>query len=147
MTIVEAHFSRTAFKVISTALLGREISDFRSKTSPLDFEQCYKTILNPPLLGKLITFINPFIPLRWLPIEANLAFIRANTAMRTMLAELIQERVDQIQKNEKRNLSEEENGKKDFLTKLIEANLAEKKGVSHQVLIDTVGVLREASEF
>ncbi|RFU78446.1 cytochrome p450 [Trichoderma arundinaceum] len=137
-TIVESLFSRTAFKVISTALLSREISEFRSKSSPLTFEQCYKGILTPPLLGKLITFINPFIPLRWLPIEANLAFIRANTALRAMLSELIQERVLQVQQKEKSGRSDEQTGKKDFLTIMIEANLAEKKGVSEKFLVDTI---------
>lgn len=88
-------------------------------------------------------FINPFIPLRWLPIEANLAFIRANTSMRTMLAELIQERVQQmrLQQSEEKakgDQSDEKPEKKDFLTNMIEANFSEGKGVSEQVLIDTV---------
>lgn len=94
-------------------------------------------------------FINPFIPLRWLPIEANLAFIRANTSMRTMLAELIQERVQQmrLQQSEEKakdDKSDEKPEKKDFLTNMIEANLSEGKGVSEQVLIDTVS-FRELS--
>ncbi|EHK25541.1 uncharacterized protein TRIVIDRAFT_31830 [Trichoderma virens Gv29-8] len=135
---VEALFSRTAFKVISTALLSRDITEFRSKSSPLSFEECYRGILNPPLLGKLITFINPFIPLRWLPIEANLAFIRAHTALRAMLSELIQERVMQVQQDKKSGRSDENAGPKDFLTHMIEANLAEKKGVSDQMLIDVI---------
>lgn len=86
-------------------------------------------------------FINPFIPLRWLPIEANLAFIRANTSMRTMLAELIQERVQQM-REEKANgdQSDEKLDKKDFLTNLIEANFSEEKGVSEKVLIDVVSL-------
>ncbi|EHK39647.1 cytochrome P450 [Trichoderma atroviride IMI 206040] len=140
---VESLFNRTAFKVISTALLGRDITNFRSKSSPLTFEQSYKGILDPPFLGKLIMFINPVIPLRWLPIEANLAFIRANTSMRTMLAELIQERVQQVrlQQSEdkvKGGQGDEKPEKKDFLTNMIEANLSEGKGVSEQVLVDTV---------
>ncbi|TFB06885.1 Cytochrome P450 709B2 [Trichoderma ghanense] len=129
---IEALFSRTAFKVISTALLSRDISDFRSKASPLSFEECYKGILAPPtLLGKLITFVNPFIPLRWLPVEANLAFIRANTALRGMLSELVQERVARVKR-------EKGDSKRDFLTDMIEANLAESKGVSDQMLVDII---------
>ncbi|KAL6892471.1 cytochrome P450 [Trichoderma longibrachiatum] len=129
---IEALFSRTAFKVISTALLSRDITDFRSASSPLSFEECYKGILTPPtLLGKLITFINPFIPLRWLPVEANLAFIRANTALRGMLSELVQERVAQVKRDKGA-------GEKDFLTDMIEANLAESKGVSDQMLVDII---------
>ncbi|KAL7939871.1 cytochrome P450 [Trichoderma chlorosporum] len=135
---VEALFSRTAFKVISTALLSRDITDFRSSSSPLSFEECYKGILNPPALGKLITFINPFIPLRWLPIEANLAFIRANTALRAMLTELIQERKMQVLQDKLSGQSDEKAGSKDFLTNLIEANLSERKGVSDQVLVDVI---------
>ncbi|KAK4068711.1 uncharacterized protein Triagg1_7071 [Trichoderma aggressivum f. europaeum] len=135
---VEALFNRTAFKVISTALLSRDISEFRSKSSPLSFEECYKAILIPPLLGKLITFLNPFIPLRWLPIEANRAFIRANSALRAMLTELVQERVQQVQQDKKSGQSDAKADTKDFLTKLIEANLAEKNGVSDQMLVDLV---------
>ncbi|KAL7949537.1 cytochrome P450 [Trichoderma barbatum] len=135
---IESLFSRTAFKVISTALLSRDITEFRSKASPLSFEECYKGILNPPLLGKLITFINPFIPLRWLPIEANLAFIRANTALKAMLSELIHERVMQVQQDKRSGPSDEKTGNKDFLTNMIEANLAEGKGVSDQMLIDVI---------
>ncbi|OTA07995.1 Cytochrome P450 CYP2 subfamily [Trichoderma parareesei] len=132
---IEALFSRTAFKVISTALLSRDITDFRSAASPLSFEECYKGILTPPtLLGKLITFVNPFVPLRWLPIEANLAFIRANTALRGMLSELVQERVAQVKQGKGGGGS----GNKDFLTDMIEANLAESKGVSDQLLVDTI---------
>lgn len=147
LEIVGSLFNRIAFKIISTTLLNRDISNFRSKSSPLTFEQCYKDILDPPALGKLITYINPFIPLRWLPIEANLAFIRANTSLRTMLAELIQERVQQVrlersEKKEQDCQSGEMPEKKDFLTNLIEANLSEEKRVSEQTLIDTVRFLR-----
>ncbi|KAL6815574.1 cytochrome P450 [Trichoderma sp. SZMC 28013] len=135
---VEALFNRTAFKVISTALLSRDISEFRSSSSPLSFEECYRAVLVPPLLGKLITFLNPFIPLRWLPIEANRAFIRANNALRAMLTELVQERVQQVQQDKKSGQSDAKADTKDFLTKLIEANLAEKNGVSDQMLVDLI---------
>lgn len=135
---VEALMNRTAFKVISTALLSRDITEFRSSSSPLSFEECYRAVLVPPLLGKLITFLNPFIPLRWLPIEANRAFIRANTALRGMLTELVEERVQQVQQDKKSGQSDEKADTKDFLTKLIEANLAEKKSVSDQMLVDLV---------
>jgi cytochrome P450 len=76
------------------------------------------------------------VPLRWLPIEANLAFIRANTALRGMLSELVQERVAQVKQG--KGGGGEEDGNKDFLTDMIEANLAESKGVSDQLLVDTV---------
>ncbi|KAL7799642.1 cytochrome P450 [Trichoderma afarasin] len=135
---VEALMNRTAFKVISTALLSRDITEFRSSSSPLSFEECYRAVLVPPLLGKLITFLNPFIPLRWLPIEANRAFIRANNALRGMLTELVEERVQQVQQDKKSGQSDEKADTKDFLTKLIEANLAEKKGVSDQMLVDLI---------
>ncbi|KAL7926178.1 cytochrome P450 [Trichoderma austrokoningii] len=142
---VESLFNRNAFKVISTALLNRDITNFRSKSSPLTFEQSYKGLLDPPLLGKLIMFINPFIPLRWLPIEANRAFLRANASMRGMLAELVHERAEQVrlQQSEKKEKEKDDQGdekpeKKDFLTNMIEANLSESKGVSDQILVDTV---------
>lgn len=63
--------------------------------------------------------------------------------MRTMLAELIQERVKQVrleqsEKKENSDQSDEKLEKKDFLTNMIEVNLSERTGVSEQVLIDTV---------
>lgn len=72
--------------------------------------------------------------------------------MRSMLAELIQERVKEVrlqqsEKKEKSSQSDEKPEKKDFLTNMIEANLSERKRVSEQVLIDTVrfrGILNAA---
>lgn len=90
-------------------------------------------------------FINPFIPLRWLPIEANRAFLRANTSMRGMLAELVHERVEHVrrlqqseEKEKEKDARGDEKPGKDFLTNMIEANLSESKGVSEQILVDTV---------
>lgn len=70
--------------------------------------------------------------------------------MRSMLAELIQERVEEVrlqqsEKKEKSSQNDEKTEKKDFLTNMIEANLSESKGVSEQVLIDAVrfrGILK-----
>ncbi|KAK5991846.1 Cytochrome P450 monooxygenase [Cladobotryum mycophilum] len=82
---------------------------------------CYKAILNPPLLGKLITFVNPFTPLRMLPIEANFRFIRANKALKAMISELIEERAKAIITIK----IHDEIGGRNFLTGMIEESIPE----------------------
>ncbi|UZP39408.1 hypothetical protein NXS19_007224 [Fusarium pseudograminearum] len=89
---IEDLITRATLDIIGVSLLGRELRDFRSESSPLSFEQCYNAILAQPLAGQIISFINPFIPLRWLPVSANLDFIRAKSALKTMMEGLIEQR-------------------------------------------------------
>ncbi|KAF4445838.1 hypothetical protein F53441_10483 [Fusarium austroafricanum] len=125
---IEHLFFRVALDIIGSSLLGKEMRDFRSPSSPLSFEQCYHAILTQPLAGQVISFINPFVPLRWLPVSANLNFLRAKTALRNMMTELIEERTSEVEKEGA--ISD------DLLTRMIEASSLENQKLSKEELID-----------
>jgi cytochrome P450 len=136
--LVEAAFTRASLNIIGISLLGKELHSFRSPSSPLTFEQCYSNILAQPVAGQIISFLNPFIPLRWLPLKANLDFVHAKAALKTMMTELIEQRTAEVlgarQDNSNIAISD------DLLTRMIEASLDEGKGLSKQELIDIVSL-------
>ncbi|KAJ4007354.1 hypothetical protein NW766_010038 [Fusarium irregulare] len=127
---VEDLITRVTLDIIGVSLLGKELRDFRSRSSSLSFERCYNDILAQPLAGQIISFINPFIPLRWLPLSANLNFIRAKAALKTMMAELIEQRTAEVEAASGDELSD------DLLTRMIEASAEERQRLSKDELID-----------
>ncbi|KIL88644.1 hypothetical protein FAVG1_07891 [Fusarium avenaceum] len=131
---VEEVFTRVTLDVIGVSLLGKELRDFRSQSSPLSFEQCYTAILAQPLAGQIISFINPFIPLRWLPVSANLNFIQAKSALKTMMTELIDQRTAEV--HAAKGHDAQDGLSDDMLTRMIEASAAEEQKLSKQELID-----------
>ncbi|KAF4467666.1 aat family amino acid transporter [Fusarium albosuccineum] len=131
---IEAAYIRASLNIIGISLLGKELHSFRSPSSPLTFEQCYSRILAQPVASQIISFINPFIPLRWLPVNANLDFVRAKAALKTMMTELIDQRQAEVlaakQGDADGSISD------DLLTRMLEASLDEEKRLSKQELID-----------
>ncbi|KAF5675354.1 aat family amino acid transporter [Fusarium circinatum] len=132
--LVEDLFTRVTLDIIGVSLVGKELRDFRSKTSPLSFEQCYNGILAQPLAGQIISFINPFIPLRWLPVSANLNFIKAKSALKGMMTELIERRTSEVAKA--KELGTDSGLSDDLLTRMIEASSVENQKLSRDELID-----------
>ncbi|QGI69441.1 hypothetical protein CEK26_013398 [Fusarium fujikuroi] len=118
----------------SVSLVGQELRDFRSRTSPLSFEQCYNGILAQPLAGQIISFINPFIPLRWLPVSANLNFVKAKSALKGMMTELIEQRTSEVEKA--KELGTDSGLSDDLLTRMIQASSVENQKLSKDELID-----------
>ncbi|KAF5641837.1 aat family amino acid transporter [Fusarium tjaetaba] len=131
---LEDLFTRVTLDIIGVSLVGKELRDFRSKTSPLSFEQCYNGILAQPLAGQIISFVNPFIPLRWLPVSANLNFIRAKSALKSMMTELIEQRTSEVAKA--KELGTDNGLSDDLLTRMIEASSVENQKLSRDELID-----------
>jgi cytochrome P450 len=86
----------------------------------------------------MISFINPFIPLRWLPVSANRDFIRAKSALKTMMEGLIEQRRAEVTAAKRQegggSLSD------DLLTRMIEASAGESQRLSKQELIDLVSI-------
>lgn len=64
-----------------------------------------------------------FVPVRWLPIKANMDFVHANRETRRLLREIIRERKKEIGKEDVKgkNIREEftESGSRDFLTYML----------------------------
>ncbi|KAM0329021.1 hypothetical protein ACHAPQ_006932, partial [Fusarium lateritium] len=131
---VEEVLTRVTLDIIGVSLLGKELRDFRSHSSPLSFEQCYNAILAQPLAGQIISFVNPFIPLRWLPVSANLNFIQAKSALKTMMTELIDQRTAEV--DAAKEYGAEDALSDDMLTRMVEASAAEEQKLSKQELID-----------
>ncbi|KAF5620144.1 nicotinamide mononucleotide permease [Fusarium sp. NRRL 52700] len=131
---VEDLFTRVTLDIIGVSLVGQELREFRSKSSPLSFEQCYNGILAQPLAGQIISFINPFIPLRWLPVSANLNFIKAKSALKGMMTELIEQRRSEVVKA--KELGTDSGLSDDLLTRMIEASSVENQKLSRDELID-----------
>ncbi|KAF5724714.1 aat family amino acid transporter [Fusarium mundagurra] len=131
---LEDLFTRVTLDIIGVSLVGKELRDFRSKTSPLSFEQCYNGILAQSLAGQIISFINPFIPLRWLPVSANLNFLKAKSALKSMMTELIEQRKSEVAKA--KELGTDSGLSDDLLTRMIEASSVENQKLSRDELID-----------
>ncbi|KAF4971288.1 hypothetical protein FSARC_1858 [Fusarium sarcochroum] len=131
---VDDIFTRTTLNIIGMSLLGKELHDFRSSPTSLTFEECYQRMLAQPIAGQIISFVNPFIPLRWLPVAANLNFVRAKATLKSMMVELIEKRTSEVlaAKNDDTSVSLSD----DLLTRMIEASIAEEQKLSKQELID-----------
>jgi hypothetical protein len=67
MVQVEKAYIKTTLDIVGVTILGMELNKLKSSSSsPLDFEKCYHHILEQNFIGMFITFINAFVPLRWL---------------------------------------------------------------------------------
>ncbi|KAL0932345.1 Cytochrome P450 709B2 [Colletotrichum truncatum] len=131
---IEPLITKAALDVIGVSLLGQEMHRVRSPTSPWTYEECYQKILSPPKLGQFIMFINPFIPLRWIPVKANRDYLSAKAWLEQMMIELIESRTAQIMESKKPD--EESLEPRDFLSRMIEASMAADQKLTKRQLID-----------
>ncbi|KAH7115010.1 cytochrome P450 [Dendryphion nanum] len=119
--LVSEIFSKTTLDIIGRASLGVELNSISVEGST--FSQLYHRIFNQPPAGQIISLINMFIPVRWLPVQANLAFVNANRETRRLIREIIRERKREIFRNrvESNDIREEftRTGSKDFLTYML----------------------------
>ncbi|KAI1753563.1 cytochrome P450 3A5 [Xylaria castorea] len=84
--------SKSTMDTIGVTVLGIEL-DTLSPIYPLSFQELYSRVLHQGPLGQLIWVINAFVPIRrFVPLEANRRFIKANEDLRKMLREIIEKR-------------------------------------------------------
>jgi cytochrome P450 len=115
---------------IGVIALGIEL-DTLSSTYPVGFRELYHTILNPSPMGQLVWVINSFIPIRsWLPLKANRQFVQANTDLRKMLRDIIQQRVRDLGDG---TLKKEMGESRDLLTYMLEEAEIEREKTGEQV--------------
>lgn len=141
-SLVDDAFKRSTLIIIGLTLFGKNLHTFRSSSSPLTFQQCYDAILSQPRAGQLISFLNPFTPLRWLPVPANYRFLRATSALKTMLVELIEERTADLESAGTAKFGATVTN--NLLDNLIVANIAENQKLTKKELIDLVCTCRSA---
>lgn len=68
------------------------------------FLKCFKRIFQPSALSALISFINTQVPIRrWIPLEANLGYLRATKEVRRLLLECVRQRIVDIDRANEKN--------------------------------------------
>jgi cytochrome P450 len=107
-------YSLLTLDVIGVAALGVNLEDLDTSTS---FYEYYVQMFDPPPLGQALLALNAFIPVRWIPLQENQRFARAQYMIRKLLREMIQQRIRDITQGKKAT-----NGstRKDLLTYMIE---------------------------
>ncbi|OIW30733.1 cytochrome P450 [Coniochaeta ligniaria NRRL 30616] len=115
-------YSRLTLDIIGIFGLGVDLDNLSNKHSV--FHECYHEIFDPTPAGLVLTAINAFVPIRWLPVKPNRDFIRANGIIHSMLGDIIKQRVADVrtargQPKPDKKASEEENSK-DLLTFMVE---------------------------
>ncbi|PGH20752.1 hypothetical protein AJ80_03512 [Polytolypa hystricis UAMH7299] len=131
---VSTLFSKATLRIIGVAALGADLGDPNLSTF---FHECYHRIFEQSLLGNVITAINAFIPIRrFLPIEANLKFVQANTDIRALIRRLIRQRMGEV---EDRKESVSGKGRTDLLTYMIEQGHAGEDAWTEDDILGHVG--------
>ncbi|KAK0702076.1 cytochrome P450 [Lasiosphaeria miniovina] len=122
-------FSKMTIDVVGVTVLGVELGNLSASDKKMDFLKCYHRLFNQSPLGALIGFVNIYVPVRkWLPVEANLGFIRANAELRRMVSMCVRERVQEIEEKQRRQQADgkakegsvDGDGGRDLLTMMVE---------------------------
>ncbi|KAJ2893698.1 hypothetical protein MKZ38_008322 [Zalerion maritima] len=85
--------TRATLVVIGLTALGMDLGSLEHETR---FQEIYDQVFSPPGIGQLITFINSWVPLRWMPIKANRDFISAMDELKDMLRQAIRRRKAEV---------------------------------------------------
>lgn len=86
------------------------------------FLTSFRRVFQQPPLSALISFINLFLPIRrFLPIEANLGYLRASAQLRRMTLDIVKNRVKELAQPDYRNPVS--NGA-DLLTMMLEGEMS-----------------------
>lgn len=115
-------YSLLTLDIIGVFSLGLDLKNLSSQHSI--FHECYHEIFDPPPAGLVLTAINAFVPIRWLPVKPNRDFIRANGIVHSMLDDIIKQRIAEVQRekeqsNSQKKASDEEESK-DLLTFMVQ---------------------------
>ena len=108
-----ATFTTATLDVMGVALFGVDLSGLSSteydenadgKTGgqlaggrvKMTFHDAYDNIFGQDSLGMILMFANAFIPVRWLPLEANRKYLRATGWLSDVLTQLVRERTKDV---------------------------------------------------
>ncbi|KAI1316408.1 cytochrome P450 [Xylariaceae sp. FL0255] len=97
-------FSRATLDIIAVTTLGIELSSLRRpEASQLDgvgiysthawtFHEAYAAIFTQDLVGRVLMWADGFLPIRWIPLEANSRFLSATAWLTQTLIGIVRER-------------------------------------------------------
>jgi len=115
-------FSRATLDIIGIFGLGVDLKNLSSENSI--FHECYHDVFEPGPAGMVLTAINAFVPIRWLPVKPNRDFMRANGIVRSILGDVIKQRIEKVRIAKERSSPghrvAEEQESKDLLTFMVE---------------------------
>lgn len=145
-------FMKAFLDIIGVAVLGKELSNLntiefdntsgsrRQGNDEHPFHRAYTEFFAPPSKFKqILTFASGFVPIRWLPLQANRDFNSAMRGLRATVTALVKERIVNIKRSisaEKR----EKNTSTDLLTFIIEESMpgGSAEGMPEDILTDHV---------
>ncbi|KAI0174420.1 cytochrome P450 [Pestalotiopsis sp. NC0098] len=141
-------FSKATLDIMGVSILGKELSHLntvrykgkdtskKSTEEEYSFAQAYHIFFAPGPVGKLLTYFNGFIPLRWLPLEANREFKFAMWWLNNTLARVRRERFGEIETAKAQGTYESSNSR-DLTTFMVEESLpgGSITGLSEEVFV------------
>lgn len=104
-----ATFTKATLDVMGVALFGVDLSGLnstqvrgtaagRQRESEMTFHEAYDGIFGQDSLGRILMFANAFVPVRWLPLDANRKYLRATRWLEDFLTRLVRERVRDVRR-------------------------------------------------
>lgn len=142
-------FMKAFLDVIGVAVLGKELANLSTvglepgaedEEHPL--HRAFAEFFAPPSkLKQILTFASGFLPVRWIPLQANHDFNSAMTALHAVVKSLVEERVAEVKSlsgTEKRG----KNSSTDLLTFIVEETLpgGSAEGMPEDILKDHVSL-------
>jgi len=118
---VVSMYSKTMLDIMGVFGLGLELQNLTSGNTT-SFHDCYREIFEPGIFGQILVAINGYIPLRWLPVDANRRYLRATETVHQQIGDIIKERIQEVkQAREGGGVSNRTSRKaKDLLTFMVE---------------------------
>ena len=108
-----ATFTKATLDVMGVALFGVDLSGLSSTEfdggvdeksggesadgrRQMTFHEAYDNIFGQDSLGMILMFANAFVPVRWLPLEANRKYLNATGWLAKVLTQLVRERTTDV---------------------------------------------------
>ncbi|KAK0663039.1 putative cytochrome P450 E-class, group I [Cercophora samala] len=90
-------YVKATIDVTGATMLGVDLGNLRDEATDTDFLTSFRRVFQQPPLSALISFINLFLPIRpFLPIEANLGYLRASHRLRQMTLSIVNTRIREL---------------------------------------------------
>ncbi|RYO87230.1 hypothetical protein DL766_009156 [Monosporascus sp. MC13-8B] len=105
-------FTRATLDAVGVALFGVDLSGLKEapisnadeksrwaaegRQTTYGFHEAYDGIFGQDTLGKILMFANAFVPVRWMPLEANRKFLFATKWLNDFLTQLVRNRTRDI---------------------------------------------------